>query len=136
MKYKLLFGTIGLLIGIVVMQWTMPKSDASVVMPPVGGVLANETGSVLMTDGSMWQLEQLPGGTGHWLRMNESPIPVGQIQFFSGPGRFVDKNGDMWAIGDTDEWVNYGRPAIGPVAAEQSTLGKVKAKFSGKDGKP
>lgn len=133
MKDKLLFGTIGLLVGIVVMQWTMPLGSASVVTPPVGGVVAAEGGAVLMTDGSIWLLDSRADGTRWWHRISDLSMPIGQVQFFLGNGALVDKNGDTWAIGPTegDPWLNYGQPPVAPLANNQSTWGKVKAKFSG-----
>ena len=40
MKDKLLYLTIGVLIGIIVMQWAMPAGQASLVTAPVGNVIA------------------------------------------------------------------------------------------------
>ena len=135
MKDKLLFGTIGLLAGIVVMQWTMPSGQATVVTPPVGRVIAmTSSGSVLLADGTQWGLSfsQGQGGPYEWYEI-EPPLPVSvdQVQFADQNG-FVDKDGNLWYSG-AGAWHNVGQPPIGPVSTEQSTWGKVKAKFSGKE---
>ena len=130
MKDKLLYGTIGLLVGIVVMQWTMPPTGASVVTPPVGNVVGLRATCVLMTDGSVWQLVD-NGGAREWRHISHVTMPIANIQFFE-CGSLVDKNGDMWEESSPGQWVNYGQPPIGPVASDQSTWGKVKAQFNKK----
>lgn len=130
MKDKLLYGTIGLLVGIVVMQWTMPSGRASVVTAPVGVVVAADSDAVLATDGSVWFFHQ-PSNA--WLQIGQLPFAVSEVQFFTHTDGFVvvRKNGDQWEYLN-NEWVNNGQPPIGPVANEQSTWGKIKAKFQGK----
>lgn len=134
MKDKLLYGTIGLLVGLVVMQWTMPSGQASITTGPVGGVVSLDQGSVLMADGSIWVI----GGVGpydDWIHTGTLPISPDQVLYWDAPGgNVVDKNGDFWS--DRDQgWHNYGKPPVGPVANEQSTWGKVKSKFRGGDEK-
>ena len=135
MKDKLLFGTIGLFVGIVVMQWTMPSGQATVVTPPVGNVVAVESNCVLMIDGSFWALDSTGPDTKGWRRISELPMPVADVQFF-GCARIIDKNGDMWEEWNPGQWINYGQPPIAPVATDQSTWGKIKSTFSSKGDKP
>jgi len=132
MKDKLLFGTIGLLVGIVVMQWTMPSGQATIITQPVGGVVSHQDYHVLMVDGSVWYLDQgvAPQVPPYWRKLDDLPIPVDQVQFFSAAG-IVDKNGDLLASLDQG-WHNYGHPPVSPVAVEQSTWGKIKSQFSTK----
>jgi hypothetical protein len=131
MKDKLLLGTIVALVVIVVMQWTMPSGQASISTGPVGGVVSSDQGSVLMADGSIWVIG---GVSGHddWIQTGTLPMPPSQVLYWdAGGGNVVDKNGDFWS--DRGQgWHDYGKPPIGPVANEQSTWGKVKAKFNGK----
>jgi hypothetical protein len=133
MKDKLLFGTIGLLVGIVVMQWTMPGSIASVVTSPVGNVVASSGASLLMVDGSVWTYSPEQS----WRLVIQIPMSVQEVQFFSAANYLVDKNGDAWTIGGNgDVWINIGAPSIEPVATSSSTFGKVKALYTPKGTKP
>ena len=127
MKDKLQFGTIGLLVGIIVMQWMMPDGRADVVGPPVGNVVAAEGNTVLTVDGGVWLFRM--GDQPSWERLGEAPIPVGQVRYF-GSVAIVATNGDLWERGSTGTWVNRGQPPISPVSSEQSTWGKIKATFS------
>jgi hypothetical protein len=135
MKDKLLFGTIGLLVGIVVMQWTMPNGNASITStPPVGGVVCLDQGTVLMSDASMWVIGAVSGQDG-WIQTGTLPMSPSQVLYFDGGRNVVDKNGDFWS--DRDQgWHNYGKPPVTPLASGESTWGKVKEKFRAKDGKP
>lgn len=137
MKDKLLFGTIGLLVGIVVMQWTMPQGRATVVTPPVGNVIAQTgNGGVLTEDGVVWGTTQPegPGTPWSWYRpVPPLPVPVDQVHFITDVA-LVDKSGNFWRV-DGTQWVNIGQPPTSPVSTSESTWGKVKAKFSAKGDK-
>jgi hypothetical protein len=131
MKDKLLFGTIGLLVGIVVMQWTMPLGQAEVVTNPVGVIVAQVANRVVVgVDGGYWYADN----NGTWQKVKQLPVPLTEIHFIESAYGFVDMNGNLWN-GD-GEWQNLGHPPIGPVATEQSTWGKIKSKFSPKGDKP
>lgn len=131
MRERILLVMVGLLLGIVVMQWTMPEGRADVVGAPVGNVVSIESNCVLTTDGSFWHLTTTGPETVGWERISELPMPVADVRFF-GCTRIVDKNGDVWEERNPGDWVNYGQPPTSPVAAEPSTWGKIKAKFGGK----
>ena len=127
MKDRLLFGTIGLLVGIVVMQWTMPSGNAEVVTNPVGVIVAQVGNRVVVgIDGGYWNANT----DGTWSKVKQLPVPLAEIHFIESAFGFVDVNGNLWN-GD-GEWVNLGQPPIGPIATDQSTWGKIKAKFTGK----
>jgi hypothetical protein len=133
MKDKLLFGTIGLLVGIVVMQWMMPSGHASITSGPIGGVVCLDQGSVLMNDGSIWVNNG--SGPNGWAQTGTLPMSPSQVLYWDAPGGIVvDKNGDYWS-GRSDGWHNYGKPPVQPLATQQSTWGKVKAAFGEKEGK-
>jgi hypothetical protein len=90
-----------------------------------------------MIDGTIWRTQQGPGGDEDlfWNQVGSVPIPVDQIHYFS-LTTLVAKNGDVWDKNwGNGEWRNYGQPPAGPVATDQSTWGKVKAKFRGGDNK-
>lgn len=106
MRDKLLFGTIGLLVGVVVMQWTMPSGNATVVTPPVGNIVAMHGGwSVLTTNGELWD-HNGPS----WRKIGDiSPVPVANVQFIVS-NSLVDKSGNLWSDpGDGTGWVNVGQ---------------------------
>jgi hypothetical protein len=124
MKDRLLYLTIGLLVGIVVMQWTMPSANATIVTSPINGIVAIAEEYVLSVNGDLWTIDQF----GTWL-----PIPVAQVQFIDAQGGLLyllDKSGNYWALHWTaDHWVNYGRPPIEPVSTTKDTWGGVKGKY-------
>jgi hypothetical protein len=131
MKDRLLYGTIGLLVGIVVMQWTMPSGQATVVTPPAGRVIAQTgNGGVLTDEGEVWNISQPqgPGTPYEWMHLVPSlPIPVDQVYSITDVA-LVDIAGNFWTV-DGDQWVNVGQAPSGTVANDQSTWGKIKAKF-------
>lgn len=131
MKDKLLYLTIGLLIGIVVMQWTMPNGRASIVQPPAGAIVAADEDWVLTYNGELWRYDF--GYPQRWLKEGEVPLPVDQIQFIHttwGPKAMVDKNGNWWRCeGGGTYWVNYGQPPVAPVPTASQTWGGVKGKY-------
>ncbi len=144
MRDKLLFGTIGLLIGIVVMQWTMPSSMASYVSPPTGIVAVQGISGLpghaelLDQNGVQWHCDaEIP-----WYQRASYPalpVPVASLKFW-GETYLVTQSNDVWVMtGDsysTAVWQRCGPWPGSPVAAQQSTWGKVKANFGGKGDKP
>jgi len=142
MKDKLLYGTIGLLVGIVVMQWAMPSGQAS--MATESGVVAinmdpgDNSAYVLDENGHVWFNR---GSPVCWQRVvgMDPPLPPGQIKLWQLRG-FVTNDNHVWSfVGlapGSAPWQDCGPWPGSPVANEQSTWGKVKAKFGGKADKP
>ena len=119
MKDRLLYLTIGVLLGIIVMQWAMPEGQATIVTPPVGSVVAVHDDWALTANGEIWEWTNPPT---NWVSRGSIEVPVSQIQFLSldKPRRKVlvtYKDGDTWertlAAGGT--WINRGQPTIGPI---------------------
>jgi hypothetical protein len=133
MKDKLLFGTIGLLVGVVVMQWMMPSGRAELVDPPVGVIVGQEGVWVVTVDGGVWTLN---GNPRVWERVDQQqlPIPTAQLRSWTA-NAFIDSNGDLWEW-VVNEWVNRGQPPVGPIATSPATFGKVKAQYKPKGEKP
>lgn len=139
MKDKLLYGTIGLLVGIVVMQWTMPSGQAA--GTTASGVVAMaenpESNEVYVLDinGHVWSNKPC------WSRVNgfDPPMPTSQIKFWQFRGLVTtDDHVWTWAASQAHpegEYQDCGAWPGSPVGLQQSTLGTVKAKFSAKDGK-
>lgn len=135
MRERILHVLVGVLLGVVVMQWTMPSSEASIASGPTGGVVCLDQGYVLMNDGSIW-VNTGAGNANGWTQTGTLPMSPSQVLYWDAPnGIVIDKNGDFWS-GRSDGWRNYGKPPIVPLAVDQSTWGKVKAKFGSKEGKP
>ena len=136
MKDRLLYLTIGVLLGIIVMQWTMPEGQATVVTPPVGSVVAVHDEWALTANGEVWQWTGPPT---NWVSRGFVDVPVSQIQFFSldkGGGKIlvVYKDGNSWErqfVGGS--WVTRGQPPVAPVPVSPNTWGSIKDKFKGKD---
>ena len=142
MKDKLLFLTIGLLIGIVVMQAgftsrtvVVPVAHAEV--PPTGLIFAD--GSHFMDEqGQVWWLTEANheaqwAFAGTWPA--PVPVPVSEIKFWSAAGKYVvaiDNTGYLW-----DDY--YGRwnmvvwPGGQPVPTEGSSWGSIKSNLEGND---
>jgi hypothetical protein len=136
MKDRLLFGTIGLLLGIVVMQWTMPTGHATIVTDPAGNIVATMGSRVLGADGNVWYWNQQSG----WTLRHSLPVPLSDVRFIQQDNdwgtAFVDKDGNYWLDNSTTPegvFVNHGQPPIEPLATEQSTWGQVKSQFKGKE---
>lgn len=144
MRDKLLFGTIGLLVGIVVMQWTMPSGHANVIVPGTAIVAVQDRESgpgaellALDQNGLVW-ISQGPGRC--WVResLYDPPMPVGQIKFWQ-YGSIVTTDNHVWMadlVNGHYQWHDCGAWPGAPLPTHQSTWGKVKAKFGSKDGKP
>jgi hypothetical protein len=136
MKDRLLYLTIGVLIGIVVMQWTMPAGQASIVTAPVGDVVAVAYDMVIARDGRLWSLGPQTIG-GPWFDRGTLPVPVSEARFFSYvPGslwaaRIVDADGNVWLQTGPNSWENYGSPPVSPVPTSPDTWGGVKGKYEG-----
>lgn len=147
MRDKLLFTTIGLLVGIVVMQWTMPASNASYVTP-VTGIVAAETGiwanpvlEMMDQNGVKWRCQVGNGPNGGdllWYQETNQaplPVPVSSIKFWNNAW-LVTQDNHVWMTHDVDgPWTDFGPWPGAPVATQQSTWGKVKAAFNGKGDK-
>ena len=136
MKDKLLYLTIGILIGIVVMQWAMPVGKATVVTAPVGNLIALlGQDKVLTTNGELWTLQ---GGS--WQLQGLIPISINDVQFVgfdppsirypNEPIGIIDKSGNLWQ-GYPGNWTNYGPPPTGSVPTPSETWGNVKGKYEG-----
>jgi len=98
---RLLYLTIGMLVGMVVMQWTMPSAEASRVFP--GGVVAISDHFVLDENGAVWYLP--PVSPASWERSApDPPVPVSQIKFW-----------EVWLFVTIDNiaWVYTGSPVTG-----------------------
>jgi hypothetical protein len=135
MRDKLLFATIGLLVGIVVMQWTMPTSNANVTVPNSGIMAVEDTdGWLLMLDqnGDAWVVNQGP----NWVRYPDydPPVPANQNKFWQ-RDKIITIDSHAWIYGFYNGSVqrnDFGPWPGSPVAIQQSTWGKVKAAFGGK----
>jgi hypothetical protein len=132
MKDELLFGTIGLLVGVVVMQWTIPNGQATVVTPPVGSIVATMDERVLGVDGNVWVWSHQYGT---WENHGSVPVPVADVHFIEHDNDWgtaiVDKDGNWWELFN-GEWVNRGQPPAGPIPTSSATFGKVKAQYKPK----
>src|SRR5712672_2088386 len=127
MKDKLLFGTIGLLVGIVVMQWTMPSGLAGpTIQPAAGSVIATDTEFLVTVDGTIWMYRRSSVG-GPWFNTGSIPLPANEVAFYSyvtgsaWPGRIVDRSGNLWIQESPTAWTNVGPPPAGPISTSQST---------------
>jgi hypothetical protein len=143
MKDKILFLTIGLLIGLVVMQWGVTSRTTVVPMaraftsdlPRTGLVLTN--GNYFMDEqGDVWVLSDNNhdaqwGFAGTWPA--PSPIPVSEIKFWGDGCKQIvahDNTGYLW-----DEyysrWNSVHWPGSQPVPTAPSTWGGVKSQLGG-----
>ena len=136
MKDKLLYLTIGLLIGIVVMQWTMPTGRAS--EAAVGtGVVAVETDLVLDQYGVVWNL-RTNNDNPRWDRFSggryypaDLPVPVSDVKLWSA-GTLITQDNVAWRVSDDSyQWVSCGPWPGGPVPTSPNTCGGVKGKYDG-----
>ncbi len=145
MKDKLLFGTIGLLVGVVVMQWTMPNGYASYVSPNTG-IIAAQGGmdisafvEVLDQDGKIWRCDPQDGQACWAQEVNQTiPVTPSALKFWSKRWAVTIDN-HVWiydVYANPVGWHDCGAWPGGPVAANQTTFGKVKAMFQPKSGKP
>ena len=138
MKDRLLYLTIGLLTGIVVMQWTMPAGQASGVQVQ-SGAIAIESLLVLDEYGETWLINDDHTGTG-WFRYSERsefppnlPVPASQVKLWSG-GVLVTQDNVAWKVNDqSHQWVNCGPWPGGPVETNPQTWGGVKGKYEGEN---
>ena len=149
MKERLLYMTIGVLIGIVVMQWgsSIPSGVVPVnayyaggesdIIAFTGGQQPHLGAHILVEDGSVWEFNWESG----WVSNSfvSPPCPVTDVKFW-GINVVITKSNDLWAYnakGDNYpyylEWHNYGPWPGSSVPAEESTFGKIKSLFKGKD---
>jgi hypothetical protein len=136
MKDKLLYLTIGLLIGIVVMQWgvssrtvLVPSARAGLVYPG-NDIAAFEDGTVLDRLGQVWRASN----DQCWVRdaLFDPPVPVSDIREW-GYGQFVTNSWELWTVDSSGQWHNCGPWPGQPVPTEQNSWGDIKTKLN-KDG--
>ena len=137
MRDRLLFTTIGLLVGIVAMQWTMPSGQASIVDSSVsaGSVVGVATEgfifSILTSDGSIYWISE----SGFEFKLS-IPIPVSDVAFYCGDDEgLIAKNGDVWKVTNAQgqNWVNLGPAPGDPVPTQGKSWGKIKNQYGGKN---
>jgi hypothetical protein len=142
MRDKLLYLTIGLLIGIVVMQWTMPAGRASIIAPPAGEIVAVAHQYLVTRDGHLWSFspQNDPYVTPPCFNdQGTLPMPVEDVKFFSftpgswSPFWIVDAAGNVWSKTGVNTWRNWGPPPVEPVPASSESWGGVKGKFEKRD---
>lgn len=147
MKDRLLFGTIGLLVGVVVMQWTVTvpgrigSVQASMVDHGATGIVAQDGPWCLDQNGNVWisYLSDPPVPTGTCWQAHTSwnpPMPVSEIKFWSHESIITTSDHEWSKQGTNDPWVDCGAWPGVPLATEQSTWGKIKSTFSPKGDKP
>ncbi len=122
MKDRLLYLMIGVLIGIVVMQWTMPSGQAIVTTSPVGHVVALAGDVAITESGEMWYYHTAQG----WTKYGDLPFPINELHFATMQDAaitFIDRSGNYW-----DYDINRGQPPVS-IPTDQSTLGKLKGKY-------
>ncbi len=134
MKDRLLYLTIGVLLGIVVMHGA--PGQATVVTEPVGGIVALSNGFAIRADGQVWFVDVQD----NWTQKPEFtlPIPTADVRFINSgpPGQLwlVGNNGDVWSIGYIEDfWLNHGQLPGVPVPVSPNTWGSVKEKYKGTD---
>jgi hypothetical protein len=139
MKDKLLFGTIGLLVGIVVMQWTMPSGQAIATAMPSGTIVATMGARVLAVDGNVW----LWSGQYGWENRGPIPVPPASVVSIEQDNDWgtalLDTDGNYWLDDSTTPegvFMNRGQPPAGPISTAPATFGKVKAQYQRKEAKP
>jgi hypothetical protein len=148
MRERFLLVVVGILIGVVVMQWTMPEGRAEYVTQEDGIVAAamsrsNRLGQtrcevqVLDETGRVWQFgigENAEEPLQCWADMGQSlPTSVANIKFWC-QDVLVTRQNEVWVRGDCDYvgaggWVNCGAWPGGTVATEESTWGRIKSTF-------
>ena len=138
MKEKLHYLTVWLLIGVVVMQWTMPTGNAADAITG-SGAIAIESAMVLDEYGQAWEIVVDHTGTG-WFPLSEReecppnlPVPASQVKLWSG-GCLVTQDNVAWRVNPVSprEWVNCGPWPGGPVPTSPNTWSGVKGKYEGK----
>ena len=128
MKDRLFCLIIGLLIGLVVMQWIMPLGHASDIVQG-SAILHIQGGFALDINGQVWLLWN---NNGCWQPQPEYdvPIPAEQIKLWI-LYWFITLNDELWRFDkDSEEWQNCGTWP-GTVPAEQSNWGEIKGEYKG-----
>jgi hypothetical protein len=135
-KDKLLYLTVGLLIGIVVMQWTMPTGRAADAIAG-SGAIAIESAMVLDEYGQVLEIVVDHTGTG-WFPASERtnypplPVPVSQVKLWSA-GVLVTEDNSAWRVDSiSHQWVNCGPWPGGAVPTSPTAWGGVKGKYDAK----
>ena len=136
MKDRLLYLTIGLLIGIVVMQWTTNQGSNASIVSPGSGIIAISDYQALDEYGNHWRVYASAAESG-WFLCSEGgvdcapQIPVSQIKFW-GDRLIITQDNVAWAYTNKDPvrgWHNLGPWPGGPVSTEQSTWGEIKGEY-------
>lgn len=137
MKDRLPYLIIGVLIGIVVMQWgvnSQPSITTQLIASPIGsnylngsGILAIVYQDVLDENGQVWRLSGSEEAC--WTRLSDwdVPVQVDQIKLWSQLLLITNEN-IAWR-NTNGTWVNCGPWPGASVPAEQSTLGEIKNKI-------
>ena len=144
MKDRLLFGTIGLLVGVVVMQWTMPEGQANVTVQDAGIIAVQDRGdgpgSELLALDQLGQVWISQGPARCWVRepLYDPPMPVNQIKFWQ-YSMIITLDNHTWLAmpsNGTYQWSDCGAWPGAPVSSNQATFGSVKAQYRPKADKP
>jgi len=130
MKDRLLYLTIGLLVGIVVMQWTMPTGQASGVHPGTGIIsLDDNLPYCLDENGVVWWLLPMDPWTAPGAGY-DPPVLVSQIKFWN--RWYVITTDNIAWHSNGNNWTNLGPWPGGPVQSKSETWGRIKGKYEGK----
>ena len=140
MKDKILYLTIGLLIGIVEMQWgTVAEGDDSspygIILRDTGG--AQGTEQILVDDnGNRWRFtyDYVTGAITCWEPAgiaNLPPVDPHEVKFWQG-WMVVTRDNYVWVRNDQAQtWQDCGPWPGGPVPTSPDTWGGVKGKYDG-----
>jgi hypothetical protein len=135
-KDNLLYLTIGLLIGIVVMQWTMPSGQASSALSN-SGIVGIDGGTVALDEyGHTWWVALTEP---HWRLLDQwsdypadLPVAVSDVKLWS--YRFlITQDNIAWLLPDDTGalWINCGPWPGGSVPTAPNTWGGVKSLYDG-----
>lgn len=154
MKDRIFYLTLGVLVGVIVMQWGVIRKNGNTpfnVPPASAGVVIDDTGIIAITGGHdtqvflldefgqkweanayndpCWQLYRYP------LECANLPVPVSEMKFWTGR-TIVTHNNELWQCKTEPEnppmgWRNCGQWPGGPVETSPSTWGNVKGKYEG-----
>ena len=134
MKDKLLCLVIGLLLGIVVTQWTtsadmrvLPTTARAETVDPTADIVALTGNAALDRSGHVWSIV----GAQCWQQCPfwDPPLPVTNIRLWE-TGQLVANNGDLWSIDSSGQWHNCGPWPGSPVDTGKHSWGSVKGKFN------
>jgi hypothetical protein len=136
MKDKILFLTIGLLIGLVVMQWGIIPQSAMLPVAHAGYVDNNATGIVAMNEnlafdhlGRIWAVSVASG----WTEFSTSPLPISMndVKFVASRTLVTNSNVGWKYEGNMNEWIEAGPwPGSQPVPTEKQSWGSIKGNYN------